>query len=369
MALLNTLDPEDVSRRLERWLATKVPGGEATISDLQVPQASGLSMNTVLFKAQWGRGAERLGVDLVARVEPTGPSLFERPDLGREFKVLRALGDHSDVRVPPVRWFEPDESVLGARFLVMDREFGLVPADDPPYSVDGWVVGLDPNRRSRLCDGTLGMMAKVHAVDWAALDLDFLCVPELEPGVGQQMAEVERFYASVHGGERSPTIDAAFDILGQQLPSSEELVLNWGDARIGNVIFDPDTIEVQALLDWEIAAIASPEMDLGWFLFSTRFFTEGIGVEPLPGLQTREELIARYESLTGRTVRHMSFYEALAALRTSIIVMRIGRLLIAAGALPVDSPMPLSNPASQLLAKLLELPEPAGEAVNFIGNR
>ena len=118
-----------------------------------------------------------------------------------------------------------------------------------------------------------------------------------------------------------------------------------------------------------MATIASPQMELGWLVFFVRYYSEGIGV-PIPeGLQTRDQLLARYEELTGRTADNIDYYEALAALRLSMIMMRAGHMMIAAGVLPPDNPIPVSNPASQVLARLLDVPAPAGEVVNFVGKR
>jgi aminoglycoside phosphotransferase (APT) family kinase protein len=158
-------------------------------------------------------------------------------------------------------------------------------------------------------------------------------------------------------------------ILESRVPADEELVLNWGDARIGNVVFDPQTYVARALLDWEMATIASPELDLGWFVFFNRYFADGVGAAPLEGFQTRDEIIALYEALTGRTVKHLDFYEPLAAARTAILLLRIGRMMIEAGAVPADSPMPIANPGSILLATLLDLPAPDGVAVDFMNHR
>jgi aminoglycoside phosphotransferase (APT) family kinase protein len=118
-----------------------------------------------------------------------------------------------------------------------------------------------------------------------------------------------------------------------------------------------------------MVSVGSPELELGWWLFLLRHHTEGIGAPLPPGFPDRDAFIARYEELTGHRVKHIDFYEAFAALRLSILMLRAGQLMIAGGALPPDNPMPFSNPASQLLAKLLGLPAPAGVATSFVGNR
>jgi aminoglycoside phosphotransferase (APT) family kinase protein len=110
-------------------------------------------------------------------------------------------------------------------------------------------------------------------------------------------------------------------------------------------------------------------LDLGWWLFGLRFHTEGIGVALPPGYPSRLEAIERYEALTGHPVRHIDYYEGFAALRLSIASNRAGRMMIEAGLLPPDSSMPTNNPASHLLARMLDLPAPTGTTVSYIGNR
>ena len=371
MALLNKLDADVAARRLATWLQGKLPEAEeVTVTDVDIPQAAGMSMTTVLFRASWRERGEDRHLDLVARVAPDSPGIFKNPDLAREFRISRALGEHSDIEVPTARWLEEDPNVLGSPFLVVDRAYGQVPSDDPPYVTTGWVLELDPSRRGELYENALDVIRRLHDVDWRAAGLEDIDEPAFgELGVDHQIGLWQDFYAWAHEGQPSPTIDAAFEWARENKPAEDELVLNWGDPRIGNVIFDPTSLAVQAVLDWEMATIASPEMDLGWFVFFVRYYSEGIGA-PIPeGLQSRGELIARYEEITGRAVKHIDFYEAFAALRLSVLMVRAGRLMIAAGALPPDNPMPFSNPASQLLAKLLGLPAPAGEAASFVGNR
>ncbi|MDT7655768.1 MAG: hypothetical protein QOF38_483 [Pseudonocardiales bacterium] len=124
-----------------------------------------------------------------------------------------------------------------------------------------------------------------------------------------------------------------------------------------------------AVLDWEMVALASRELELGWWLFLIRHHTEGIGL-PLPeGIPDAAESIARYEQITGHQVRDIDYYEIFAGTRLAIIMVRAAHMMITAGLLPPDATMAVNNPASQLVAKLLGLPAPTGEAISFIGNR
>lgn len=370
MAIINQLDEQATTATLRDWLAGRITdASDVEITALSIPQSSGMSMTTVLFTAAWTRAGERESADLVARVEPTGSSLFENPDVEREYALLDALSSNTDLPLPPVRYLETDPAVLGGRFMVMDRARGQVPADDPPFVSEGWVLDLEPAQRGELFDNALQAIAKVAALDPQALGLGFLDDERLgPPGIGQQIGFWERMYEWTAAGSPSPTLDAAFAWAHEHVPADDALALNWGDCRLGNIMYAEDR-SISAILDWEMASIASPQNDLGWFVLFLRYYSDGIGVAPIDGAPTRAEAVARWEELTGRTAPDIDFYEGFAAIRLAVIIMRLGSLMIAAGALPEDNPMPISNPASQLLARMLELPPPDGESTNFVGRR
>jgi aminoglycoside phosphotransferase (APT) family kinase protein len=137
---------------------------------------------------------------------------------------------------------------------------------------------------------------------------------------------------------------------------------------VGNIIFSDD-LAPAGVLDWEMVVLASREQDLGWWLFLMRHHTEGVGL-PLPaGIPDHGETIDYYERITGHKVRNLDYYEILGGTRLAILMVRAAHMMIAAGMMPPDSPMAQSNPASQLVAKLLDLPAPTGTTTSFIGNR
>jgi aminoglycoside phosphotransferase (APT) family kinase protein len=370
MALSNQTNPEQAERVLTPWLAAKLPSARGVrVFDAHVPSAAGLSAETILFEAVWSEDGTERRRSLVARVRPAGASVFPDYDFEAEFRVLQAVG-RAGLPVPEALWYEPDASILGGEFIVMERLYGQVPTDDPPFTVTGFVLELSAEQQAALCDNALQVLAKIHAVDWSGAGLDLLDRSELgAAGFDQHLAHWENTFEWAAEGEPNPTVEAAFEWVREHRPTEDEpLVLNWGDARIGNMLF-ADDMTVAGVLDWEMVSLGSPELELGWWLFLLRHHTEGIGA-PLPaGFPTREATIARYEELTGHQVEHIDFYEAFAGLRLSILMHRAGNMMIAAGLLPPDAPMKLNNPASQLLAKLVGLPAPEGAAQSFIGNR
>jgi aminoglycoside phosphotransferase (APT) family kinase protein len=306
MALSNQTDPQQAERALTAWLAARLEDAEdVSVHDAVIPADAGLSTETILFQASWRAGGAEHERQLVARVQPTGEAVFPSYDLEAEARVLGALGAHSGVPVPGVFAYEPDPAVLGAPFLVMDRLEGRVPSDDPPFTATGWVLELSAERQAEMYDNGLQVIASIHGVDHRQLGLDFLATREPgESGLDQQLGYWERTFAWAAAGDANPTITGALEWIREHRPDQPEpLVLNWGDARPGNLLYRDDA-SISGVLDWEMVCLASPEMDLGWWLFLLRHHTEGIGAPMPAGFPSREEAIARYEQLTGHDVRY-----------------------------------------------------------------
>lgn len=369
MALKNEIDTEAASLRLAAWLESKIDGAQQVrVTDLDVPASAGLSNETVLFTASWNQDGQTQTRQMVARVQPAGQGVFASYDLGKEASVIGALGSVG-VPVPEVYFFEQDPAVFGSPFLVMQRVDGRVPSDDPPFTAGGWVLDLTPEQRTVMWHNSLTALAQIHAADWQALGLDFLDTEANGSGVYAQIANWRESFAWGAEGEPNPTIERALEWLIDNVPARPTpKVLNWGDARVGNIIFGDD-LAASAVLDWEMVTLGSRELDLGWWVFLMRHHTEGIGL-PLPeGIPDRDATLAYYASITGHTPVDVDYFEILAATKLSIIMVRAAHMMIAMGLMPADSPMALNNPASQLLAKLLGLSAPTGETATFIGNR
>jgi aminoglycoside phosphotransferase (APT) family kinase protein len=251
----------------------------------------------------------------------------------------------------------------------MERVDGRIPSDDPPFTAAGWVLELEPAQRALMWDNSLQTLAELHRADWRGLGLDFLDTPEQGSGLAAQLDRWEHTFRWATEGEPNPTVETALRWLRDNQPTDEgEKVLNWGDARVGNIIFD-DRLQVAAVLDWEMVCLANRELELGWFLFLNRHHTEGIGL-PLPeGIPDAAATVARYQELTGHTLRNIDYYEIFAGTRIAVLMVRAAHMMIAGGLLPPDATMALNNPSTQLLAKMLNLPAPTGQAVSFIGNR
>ncbi|MFA5711459.1 phosphotransferase family protein [Mycolicibacterium sp.] len=371
MALLNKVDPRAVAEQLAAWLPTGLSlPGPVRVRDMQMPVASGMSSETILFEADWEEAGELVSRGMVARIPPSGEGLFPDYNIGREGRVMTAIARHTKAAVPKVLATDLEGSALGAPFLLLERVYGSVPSDDPPFVTGGWVVDLAPEQRNRMYDNALRAISDIQTVEPARAGLEDLRREQAgDTALAQDFAHWKQFYAWAANDRTSPTIDAAVKILSESIPSGpHEEVVSWGDARLGNMMFDSGQ-RVTGVFDWELATLGPRELDLGFFLFFDRMYASGLGLPRLEGFPERGAAIGRFEELIETTVKHIDWYEAFGALRGAILLLRVGNLMIDLGLIPADAEMPLNNPAAQTLAALLELPPPAGTSGWITGNR
>src|SRR5262245_28941450 len=123
-------DPELTRQRIREWLATKLPDAcGLELSTLGGPAASGFSNETIIFDASFTDDGGPRTEGYVIRVQPTGYTVFYESWFDRQYAVMKALREHTDVPLPPVHWFEGDPAVLGAPFFVMGKVEGQAPGD------------------------------------------------------------------------------------------------------------------------------------------------------------------------------------------------------------------------------------------------
>ncbi len=354
-------DPAEVAGTLARWLAGRLPpDADPEVVEVEAPESNGFSNETILCRATWTAEGRREPRRLVVRVAPTRHQLFLDADFSVQYRVMRSLaGRRAGVPLPPLGWYEGDPSWLGVPFFTMDHVAGLVPPDNLPYTMEGWVLEATPGQQERMWWSGLEAMARIHRADWRALDLGWLGerLPG-RPGLDQQLAYYRRFLDWTAGERPQPVAEAAWEWLAAHRPTEDgPVVLCWGDSRVGNVIWQD--FEPAAVLDWEMATLGQPELDLGWWLYFDRQFSEGLGVGRPPGFPSREDTVARYAELVGRPLRDLHWYEVFSGFRFSVIMVRLTDLLVRNGQLPGDTDMGTNNLATQFTATLLGLPPPS----------
>jgi len=359
-------DLEATRAAFAAWLERTHDARDVEVGPLTAPGATGFSNETLCFDLAWRRGEERIEEALVLRIQPTENQVFPAYDLDQQIRCLRLL-EKTDVPVPRVLWYEPEPSVLGAPFYVMERIEGRIPSDNPPYHTGGWLAEAAPAERERLWWSAVEALAAIHRLDWRATGFGFLADPaDARSPLAIQLDQYRRYFEWAARGRRHPTCEDALAWLEANAPEDEPVRLQWGDARIGNMIFD-EAGRCAAVLDWEMVALGSPEADLAWFLFLDAHHSEGVNVPRLPGFPDREATVARWAELTGHAPCHLHYYEVFAALRFSVIMMRLAQQFQALGLLPDDSDFETNNIPSRMLARLLDLPSPAEAAPALAG--
>jgi aminoglycoside phosphotransferase (APT) family kinase protein len=326
----STRDPEELGRRIEGWLAGVLPpGADPSVAGVVTPEGNGMSSETILFEAAWTIDGERIERRCVARIEPEMDKIpvFPDYDLAMQFDVMSLVAEATSVPVPETLWFEGDRSIIGAPFFVMGRVDGEVPRDVLPYTFgDNWVDSATPDQRARLQDSAVRALAGVHQIapdthDLASLQFDRPGTSALE----RHLAEWEGYLEWVVGDKRSPLLDECFAWLRANLPTDTlPDALSWGDARIGNMMFAD--FECVAVLDWEMAGVAPPEVDLGWMAYLHLFFQDlavDLGAPGLPDFMQARDLAASYEAIVGRAPGALRWHVAYAAMRHGVIMRRV----------------------------------------------
>jgi aminoglycoside phosphotransferase (APT) family kinase protein len=308
----------DLHSRFADWLSARV-GATVEVAPFDTPGHGGFSNETLLTTATWNGEEHRL----VLRVAPSGPGIFPSYDLGQQARIMDRLRAHTDVPVPEVLWREPDAAVLGREFYVMEHVEGRIPPDLPGYQFEGWIKDAPPDEQARVLDGALDAMARIHHVDPDDSHLEFLDRAEHgnEP-IEQELGYWRAYLDWASHGEHLATHETILDwCVEQRPPEPTSRTLAWGDARLGNLIFGDD-LSVRAVMDWEMAVIGPPELDLGWFLF-----LDGIALQftdPLPGFPDHDGIVASYESRLGRRVEHLDWYEVWGGFRAACVQVPLG---------------------------------------------
>lgn len=270
----------------------------------------------------------RDGAELVLRRPPRPPLPPSAHDVLREAQLLRAI-EPTAARTPRVLATCDDESVIGAPFYVMEKVEGDVLLHTVPPALDAAA------QRRRVGEQLVDALVEVHAVDWRECGLTGYGKP-----TGYLARQLRRFGGLWdHNKTRDvPALDQLTSWLGANVPESGAATIVHGDYRLGNVMFARETpARIVAVFDWELATIGDPLADVGYLAATWAqpgdeaagtVFTLG-AVTTQPGFPTREELIARYEERSGRSMGDVDWYAALALWKAAIFLEGSYRRLLA----------------------------------------
>lgn len=295
------------------WLRERLP--EIGEEQPKVTQFSGGASNWT-YRLQF---SER---DLILRRAPLGAKKGSAHNMAREYDIQSKLKPHYPY-VPEMIALCQDEAVLGSEFYVMEKLSGIIPRKNLPR---GYEWPEDTVRA--VCESFWDKLIELHQIDYQKEGLDTL---------GKGAGYVER---QIHGWNeryaRARTWNVAsgrrvMKWLEANIPEQENLCLIHNDFRLDNVVLNPEQpADIRGVLDWELAGIGDPLMDLGnslayWVEEGDNFFVKSLRRQPsnAPGMLTRREVLDYYAQKTGIDIPDFRFYRVYGLFRLAGIVQQI----------------------------------------------
>jgi aminoglycoside phosphotransferase (APT) family kinase protein len=246
------------------------------------------------------------GQRVVVRRPPLHGVLQSAHDVAREHRIITAL-EGTEVPVPACLGLEEDTSVTGAPFYAMHHVAGVVARDTATAR-----TALSPAARAASGAAVVDALVGLHAVD-----IDRVGLGELARRDGYLERQLRRWSTQLErGGTRElPVLDEVHRRLAARVPDQGPATLVHGDYRLDNVILDPDTGAVRAVLDWELTTLGDPLADLGLLLVYWVEPDEQDAALPdpptqAPGFCSRAELVERYAERSGRDVSGLGYHVA-----------------------------------------------------------
>lgn len=295
------------------YLRSQIPDLQDGPLELQQFQG-GASNITYLLKV----GAR----EMILRRPPAGTKAKSAHDMGREFRVLQKLSPHFPCPRPMA--YCEDESLIGSTFYVMEKIQGVILRRDLPAGLH-----YNPQQARQLCLNLLDTQIRLHQLDYTAIGLAELGKPQ--GYVERQVSGwIERF-----GKVQTDDVPRCENIMAWLKAHTPEDTPRPGiihnDYRFDNVLLSPDDNQsIIGVLDWEMATIGDPLMDLGssltyWIQADDPPEMQRVRMQPsnLPGMLTREEILRHYVEKTGIEVRNPDFYYVFGLFRLGVIAQQI----------------------------------------------
>jgi aminoglycoside phosphotransferase (APT) family kinase protein len=256
------------------------------------------------------------------RRAPKGTKAKGAHDMAREFHLQSALSDAYPL-VPDMIALCQDEEILGTDFYVMQKLKGLIPRKNLPSE-----LALTEEQTSNLCKAMIDALVDLHSVDLEQSNLTGLA--KGEGYVERQLTGWAKRYANARTWN-VPSGKKVMRWLEENKPTKETICLTHNDFRFDNLVLSPeDPSKIIGVLDWELATLGDPLMDLGnslayWVEASDDFLAQSTRRQPthLPGMMTRKEVIHYYLEKRGLTDVDFRFYEVFGLFRLAGIAQQI----------------------------------------------
>ena len=300
---------------MHAWLAARVEGLGA--EPPRVRQFPGGASNLTYLLAYPDR-------ELILRRPPAGHKASSAHDMRREYRVQHAL-EPVFPYVPRMLAFGDDPAVLGGDFYVMEKLDGLILRGNLPEGMT-----LAPEQARELSGKVVDRLVDLHAVDVSAAGLS-----DLGKGAGYVERQI-RGWSDRFTAARTDNVGDFAEVRGwlaSNQPGEVKICLIHNDYRLDNLVLDgPSTLNIVGVLDWEMATLGDPLMELGsmlayWVQAGDDDVMQASRRQPthLPGIFTREEFVARYAEKTGIVIGDWRFYEVYGLFRLAAVLQQLYR--------------------------------------------
>jgi aminoglycoside phosphotransferase (APT) family kinase protein len=289
----------------------------------EVTQFAGGASNWT-YRLKYADGDVAQG-DFILRRPPAGTKAKGAHDMGREYRVQKALKPLYPV-VPDMIGLCTDEAVTGSEFYVMSRIPGVIPRKNMPRGLK-----LDAATTRQLCTNVLDQLVALHQVDPRGTDLE-----SLGKGSGYCQRQIEGWSERYRKARtwNTPRYERVMAWLKERTPQDVANVVIHNDWRFDNVVLDEaDLTRVIGVLDWEMATLGDPLMDLGnalayWIHDDDNALMKATRRQPthLKGMLRRDEVVAYYLDKSGLKLdvrRDWPFYEVYGLFRLAVIAQQI----------------------------------------------
>jgi len=248
------------------------------------------------------------GLNEILRMPPSEEGLLPPYDMARQHAILSAVAAHAPaVPIPPVLELCTDPSVIGDEFFLMER----VPGDAFEYAVPDWLAADPVAGADRVCRQWFNALLALHKMS-----------PEAMPPGGRTVQQEAQHWLDVAiGAEAAPELIAILDDLAKRPPrTSGPPTPVHGDPKHGNCLWDNGRLT--AFLDWEMAQVSEPLLDLGYILMFHKQGEASLGDAgfELPGWWSPAKMIAEWEAGTGRIAVDIARYEVLGQAKVAAII-------------------------------------------------
>ena len=295
--------------RLAPWFAANAPQFHPPFTAEQI--AGGRSNITVRLTDADGR-------DCIIRRPPLHSVLATAHDVGREYRVIHALGP-TPVPVPEAYANCEDDGLIGAPFYAMEFVDGIVLND-----VRTAQRALDEAARHHASYSVVDAHVALHAVDVDEVGLGDLA--RRDDYIGRQLRRWHRQYEQTRTADL-PGVDRVYELLSARIPEQRETRIVHGDLRLGNCIID-DRGTVRAVLDWELCTLGDPLADIGYLLATSpesgdETIADAFSPTIADGFATRDELAEKYARDSGRDLSQIEYYIAFSHWKLACILQGV----------------------------------------------